>query len=290
MESVRVLLKPDVKHQRILRLESDKEETKEWRNTDFTLVFPDKPYISTWKSQDSQTIIKFLRDPLREVRYYFLTGTNLAHHVGIIRQRLATFERADVDVLMSASGSWAEKVHAVYTAAFAAPTECDPQILDFLSRALTDEAADVRRTAIHAALVVAWHELRLPLERVAAEDTDEDLREFAKETLERLQGQVWGVVRDPSAFGTKPLPPDPRRVRPLLGRPGYAVADHASAWVGVIPSQQQPVVKKTRFSPPTWLLSLCKQGDRGGRSLVHRQANPGGIGPAAALLRDVAAE
>ena len=67
MDFIRVLLKPDAT--RITETGARAGDRIGWKDAGFTRVTMDEPYMKWWTSQDKQTVIRFIRDPLREIRY-----------------------------------------------------------------------------------------------------------------------------------------------------------------------------------------------------------------------------
>jgi hypothetical protein len=191
MEFTRVLLKPEVPLSAVDQLGA---RTDEWKLIDFTPYWEDKPYYKTWASTDRHTSIQYVQHPPRGVRYYSVTGTNREHHAAIIRDRLATYTREEIDAMMGNARTPAEKIAAAYHAAVLAPPQGDARIFAYLTQALTDSEPEVRRGAIDATRLAQWRDLQDPLERIAAEDSEAGLREFAKETLEVLHSKIWNTA------------------------------------------------------------------------------------------------
>jgi hypothetical protein len=178
---------------------------------------------------DGCCTVTYLQDPLREIRYYHLAGTGLETHVTAIRRWLAAYDREQIEAMMMAAKTPAEKVVAVYHAAAFASIEPDPVILDFLTPSLADPEPVVCRAAVDAALVALWPDLRGPLERIAAGDPDADLQAFARETRETRETRgtrAWAAA--PGTFDFSPLPPDKSRITPLtgVGDDWYKAAHH----------------------------------------------------------------
>jgi hypothetical protein len=222
-------------------------------------LFQDKPYTKWLKSIDERCVIVYVQDPLREVRYYHLTGADIETYAALIRQRVPVHDRGEIEAMMASARSSTKKVVAIYHAAVSAPPVRDPAVFDFLTRSLTDPEPDVRRAAVDAVLLVLWPDLQEPLERVATADKDADLRAFAEETLQTLQTQVWNVAL--GKFDFVPLPPNPKRIIPLTGV-GDDWYKHAH---GERPKLQSSVAntpsRKKKFGPPDWLVGLMQKGN-----------------------------
>jgi hypothetical protein len=213
MQFSRVVLKPQVTDEDINCLGADAEDAEQWDRYGFARQLQDEPYGQWWKSIDGTCRIAYVQDPLREIRYYQITGTDLEPHIALIRGALATYEPGEIEAPMSAARTASEKIVAVYHAAASAPSEREPTIFDFLTRSMKESDSAVRRAAVDAALVALWPDLRPSLEQVAVADPDAELREFARETLETLKTR-WSAAPD---LHYKPLRADPRRITPLTG-------------------------------------------------------------------------
>jgi hypothetical protein len=215
MQFARIVLKSQATWADVCSTGVDMEDAAQWEEVDFTKFLADEPHKHWWKSVEGDCGIAYIQDPLREIRCYHLTGTDLQTHAAVIRGAMPTYDRGEVDALMVRARTPAERVVAIYLAAASAPPNRDLAIFDFLTRCLKDPDSVVRRGAVDAALIALWPNLREPLEQFAATDSDPELREFARETLETLQARAWSAA--PGAFNFEPLPPDRRRITPLTG-------------------------------------------------------------------------
>lgn len=159
MDSVRLLLKPQVKESAVLKLGA---RNTEWISTNYTADITDRSYTTTWPSKDRKTNVTYVRDHTRNISYYIIAGSDIHTTVATIRQRLPVCESRDRGV-DSICAHASRKNRRCVSAAVAAATERESVLLDFLSRATQDTSDEVRVAAIDASLIVRWRDLQAPL-------------------------------------------------------------------------------------------------------------------------------
>src|SRR5262245_1138320 len=98
MDFTRVVLKPQVT---VADVRTAGMRVAEWEKWSFTRHLEDEPFILCWKSVDERCTIAYMQDPLREVRYYHLTGTDLDRHAATVRSHLATYDRAEIEAMVA---------------------------------------------------------------------------------------------------------------------------------------------------------------------------------------------
>ncbi|HEU0299052.1 MAG TPA: HEAT repeat domain-containing protein [Longimicrobium sp.] len=149
----------------------------------------ERPFETEWSTAEGDATINYVRDFLLEVDYVVVRGKAAGATAELIRSRLRTVSVKDALAAAKKARSDDGRLGALYQAVLAAES-ADPQVLELLEKALADEDPEVRRGAIFAAGYAEWKELKEPLERVARDDADAEIREDAAAMLEGL-GKVW---------------------------------------------------------------------------------------------------
>jgi hypothetical protein len=172
----RVVLSPGVSRDAF----HDAALAREWRLAR-VIDPPDRshPYEEIWLSPDERTAIHLMEDDMVGVTYALLDGERPEDHSAQIEEDLETIGASRAtDWLNGAAAS--ERVAAVSHLAVAAdPHGADPDALAAYSAALADPDPAVRAAAAIGAAYLVWPELREPLQALAENDPDAEVRRWA---------------------------------------------------------------------------------------------------------------
>lgn len=149
----------------------------------------ERPFETEWSTPDGDATVNYVRDFLLEVDYVVVRGKGARATADSIRKRLRTVSVDDALAAAKKARGPDKRLRALYEAVLAAESP-DPRVVELLESALADKDAEVRRGAIFAAGYAEWKELKGPLERVAQDDADAEIREDAAAMLEGLD-KVW---------------------------------------------------------------------------------------------------
>lgn len=149
----------------------------------------ERPFEEEWATADGDATVNYVRDYILEVDYVVVRGKAAQATADLIRTELKTVSVDDALAASKKARGGDDRLEALYHAVLAADGH-DPRVMALLEAALADEDAEVRRGAIFAAGYAEWKELKAPLERVAKEDGDPEIREDAEAMLEGL-AKVW---------------------------------------------------------------------------------------------------
>jgi hypothetical protein len=162
-----------------------------WYSHDLIPPTEEAPYEEVWITQDDQTTIHYIEDPLISIRYFFIEGSNQEEVVSRIRSSLDTYKRDEICEMMKNAVETKPCVAAIYHVGIAATQEYDTEFFEFFKFAFSHHDPKVRNAAILATGYVGWQEFREPLEHLKKSDTEQIVREFADYTLQSLAKHNW---------------------------------------------------------------------------------------------------
>ncbi len=180
MDFSRVLLQDHVRRGAISLMGVDNPD---WWFADFTPTIQGDIYQCVWMTHDKETRIEYTHNPFMGVQYCTVSGANQAHHVQTIREALPTYSEGDIQHWIETARTIDESIWAIYHAVILAPATYDSIYFGYLQAALTHTEPEVRKAAIHAAVFVAWPEIRKLLRQRANEDSDAQVAHYAHEAL-----------------------------------------------------------------------------------------------------------
>jgi len=192
MKFLREIVKKNVTRQQVDSLAWDEN----WYSHDFIPPTEESPYEEVWITQDDQTAIHYIEDPLISIRYFFVTGSNLVEVSSRIRSSLDTYKRDDIRNMMNNALEPKQYINAIYHIGIAATQEYDTEFFEFFKLAFSHHDPKVRNAAILATGYAGWKEFREPLERLKESDSEQAVREFADYTLQSLAKHNWNGNAD----------------------------------------------------------------------------------------------
>ncbi len=180
MDFSRVLLQDHVSRGAISLMGVDNPE---WWFADFTPTIQGQVYQCVWMTHDKQTRIEYTHNPFMGVQYCTVSGSNQTHHVQTIRDAVPTYSEEDIHHWITTAQTVDESIWAIYHAVILAPATYDSTYFGYLQVGLVHADPEVRKAAIHAAVFIAWPEMRSPLRQLVSEDSDLQVRQYAHEAL-----------------------------------------------------------------------------------------------------------
>jgi hypothetical protein len=145
---------------------------------------PEEGWMQAWTVGDTR--VWLFDDAALDVLHLAVAGPRRDEVAADLRRRLPTYAPADVPGVYAAAEVTDEVIGAVNLAAAVAPETADPALVDLFRRAFAHPDELVREGALIAASIPAWPELRPDIERLAAGDDDEHVREAAATALRVL--------------------------------------------------------------------------------------------------------
>jgi hypothetical protein len=185
----RLVIREEVPEERVAQIAQELD----W--TEGELAAPTDPgfYERVWQTPDGLSVVHYLQDGNIGAHYLLVQGANPPELEERIREAFPLYTRDEVLELADSASSRREKVRAVCRLGATAPAACDRDYLDrHLRFLLEDDDPEVRAASLFATTYPHWIEFREPIERMAAEDPDEDTRLDAQDTLEALERHHWG--------------------------------------------------------------------------------------------------
>ncbi|QSQ27577.1 hypothetical protein JY651_22855 [Pyxidicoccus parkwayensis] len=186
MSPVRIALKDEVSRRQV-----ESFAWKEgWSMWDFSPGGGLEPFVKSFHTEGDATAAHYLEDPMVDLHYFVVTGTEVDGVVQRIRSKLPHYSRDEVLQQFKTTADPLALARAVRIAGVAAPPDFDPDIFNALREAMSNPDTRVRSSAAAAAAFAAWREFREPLERLSA-DPEQRVAEVAQTVLRGLQEKHW---------------------------------------------------------------------------------------------------
>ncbi|WP_420129124.1 HEAT repeat domain-containing protein [Longimicrobium sp.] len=184
-DSIRIPLHPSVSQEDFEAMTYESN----WAMESIQQKTDELPFETEWSTRDGKATINYVRDDLLEVDYVVVRGKGARATADHVRSELRTVSVDDALAAAKKARSDDDRLEALYHAVLAAE-KADPRVMELMEAALANKDPEVRRGAIFAAGYAEWKALKEPLERVARDDEDAEIREDAEAMLEGL-AKVW---------------------------------------------------------------------------------------------------
>jgi hypothetical protein len=135
-----------------------------------------------WRTPDMKNIINYVDDPLTITRYLWIRGPKLKRLLFELCCRLPAYEPEEILQKAAEAEDHDEAVAAVLRVAAGFP-RFEPDALHIFEAYLDSPSPALRKATIQAIAYRLWSETYPLLKKVSQEDTDEDVRRFAKSIL-----------------------------------------------------------------------------------------------------------
>jgi len=162
-----------------------------WQFQELILPTETQPFEKIWVTADGEIQIHYIEDYLLGVRYLLVNGENRDTIISLIQTRIATFDRASIQLQLETATDANLAIRATYHLAVIAPEMFDPELFAYFKAMLLHPNNEVRRAAIFATAYAPWTEFRPYLERMKADDAAEDVREYAAFMLASHLRHTW---------------------------------------------------------------------------------------------------
>ena len=125
-------------------------------------------------------------DYISQQSYAYFAGDDFNALPGLVADLTEALQPWSLDELLQAiagARTGPERARAVLRAGLGAPMEFDQEFFDAISECMTAEEAPLRAAGVLASGASPWAQFRPPLERIASEDPEAEVREMAQATL-----------------------------------------------------------------------------------------------------------
>ena len=163
-----------------------------WSLEDVIMSTPDSPFEKIWLASDGRTRIHYIEDALISVRYVAVPGEDPGPVMDEVNSSLDTYDREELGRMFDAAEDRGHMVRAVYHVGAAAPPEFDAELFAYFERAFGSADSEVRRAAVFATAYAPWPEFRERLQRLASDDPEPAVRDYAARMLESHVKHAWG--------------------------------------------------------------------------------------------------
>ncbi|NET62239.1 MAG: hypothetical protein F6K47_40875, partial [Symploca sp. SIO2E6] len=184
---LRLILKNNVSVERVETLAWERD----WYLHDFIPPTDEEVYEQIWLTQDENTSIHYVEDPLIGIRYLFIDGLNQVEICDKISSSLDIFRREEIFNMVHTAVSAEEYVRAIYHVGIIANHDYNMEIFEIFKLAFAHPETKVRNAAILATAYVGWREFEELLRDIIDCDPEEKVRDFANFTLKSLQSKNW---------------------------------------------------------------------------------------------------
>jgi hypothetical protein len=146
-----------------------------------------RAYEQVWATPDQATAVHYLEDPLVGLPYLSLRGGDLQHYITAFVRHLEVLDGEDALEMAEGALQPGTQVEAIAHLAVTFP-EYDPRAFSlFWGYATRAPDPVVREAAVNNMAYHAWPEFIPLLERIVAEDPEENVRRRAREILPHLR-------------------------------------------------------------------------------------------------------
>ncbi len=163
----------------------------DWQLQDLVLPTETQPFEKIWLTASGEVAIHYVEDSMLGARYLHVDGENRDQTTALIRSRIATYDLDEIRQQLKTASDTNLAIRATYHLAAIAPEQFDPEFFGYFSLMLAHPDSEVRRAAVFATAYAPWVEFRPYLERMAADDAVEDVRDFAAFMLASHMRHVW---------------------------------------------------------------------------------------------------
>jgi hypothetical protein len=144
-----------------------------------------KAYKETWRTSDARNTIKYVDDPLTLTRFFWLYGPDSGELLPEIWGVLPAYAPNELLEMVAEAETEEEAIRAVLKIAVGFPN-FDSEVLRVFETYAKSFSAPVREATVQAMAYRLWPESVPFLQRMAHEDTDENVRRFAQSILNHL--------------------------------------------------------------------------------------------------------
>jgi hypothetical protein len=161
-----------------------------WQYHNIFLPEGRQPFEKVWLTDDGLTSVHWIEDGEVDLNYFLLQGEHQPQVAGAIREDVETVGRDELRSMLDRAEESDEFLSALTMAAVSAPPEFDTEVFEWLERGFTHPRPPVRQAAAILTAYPGWPEFRAPLERLANEDEDDEVRQAAEAMLEDLAAKT----------------------------------------------------------------------------------------------------
>lgn len=168
-------------------------KTKGWtlERTILESYQPPRPYERIWLTADGHTHISYVDDWMINRRYLEVAGEDFEDTYTFITAILPTITRDKLPQRLKSVISKESWIALLYLVAILSPVNFDPELYIYYSAGFVHFEPEVRCAAVFATAYAPWHQFEEVLERLAVEDSDPTVRDYAAQVLDRHRIQTW---------------------------------------------------------------------------------------------------
>ncbi len=147
------------------------------------------PYVSRWDSPDKNAHIQYLEEPRLGVKFVIFQAPNFTQLARTLGEKLFWYGIDELYEKAEQATTHNEAVDALFrlTAGICTMNPLPPQAKHIYSECLAQDHWMTRRAAVQAVAYGRWPESVEILERVATQDPDERVRDFASLQLSNVK-------------------------------------------------------------------------------------------------------
>jgi hypothetical protein len=141
-----------------------------------------------WRTLDGHTLVRWINSDVTGVNYFVVEGPDRQRVADEIVGAIDMLRVPDFESYLALSDDTQWVMRGLYAVAAAAPKECDPQVVELLSRYLRADDPLIRRVASLATGITGWPEFVEPVRRLLT-DPDPEVRIAAQSAMESLPAE-----------------------------------------------------------------------------------------------------
>jgi hypothetical protein len=161
-----------------------------WQYHDIFLPEGRQPFEKVWLTDDGHTSVHWIEDGEVDLNYFVVQGDNQPQVAAAIREDVEIVGRDELRSIFDRAEESDELLAALTMAAVAALPEFDHEVFQWFEAGFTHQRPSVRQASAILTAYPGWPEFRAPLERLASEDENDDVRETAEAMLEDLAAKT----------------------------------------------------------------------------------------------------
>lgn len=177
-----IVLEEDISHEDFLEL----AEAQGWNHyRTYRPEIEKDRFEEIWLTPDEKNAIHFIDDPITGTRHIWARGSNLKEILFKIQRWLPAYEPEELIQMAVEADKPDEAIDALFRIAVAFPN-FNEAAMGIFKQYLSHPSKLIRKATVQAIVYRAWPEEISLLEKVADEDVDEEVREFAKILLAEI--------------------------------------------------------------------------------------------------------